>query len=126
MKIETDQINDYFDRFCDHMKLNRDRWGSIFEFSAYIGFWPLNATMMTIRRGGTVVVPDRATTALNQLSGQHAAALLKAYSYRRYSPWGRIKTAGIKFCHAVGFVGAIVIGLAFEIWGDLCGLMKSI
>lgn len=115
LTISTEQVDNLSGVFCEHMGIPDNTWGSVLEFSAYIGFWAINCLKSQVRHGGVLPMTPHAARLIGQLTGPHARTMVLAYKCRRYSLWGRVKTFYIKVAHATLFILIIPVGLTMEI-----------
>lgn len=116
-EVSTDKVDNMHGVFCKHMGIRPETWGSVFEFSAFMGFWCINCFDPQVRRGGIQLITTNAQRLIEQLEGLHAHALIAAYKHRHNSPLGRMRHFFIKSSHVIGFVLLVPVGLFMEITG---------
>jgi hypothetical protein len=114
MVFQTSDLDRIHSLFLEHMGLT-DTWGTLFEFTAYLGFWPVNCIDARVRNGGAIEVPHKYQYRIEQLTGPHAYAMMAAYKCRRYSAYGRVKTFLTKCWQVPAFVFAVIVGLVLDI-----------
>jgi hypothetical protein len=113
-EFNLNEMDKLFETFIEHTGY-KDDWSGTLEFSAYIGFWPFNCINSAVRNGGCMVIPHKYRHRVAHLQSPHARTLLLAYKQSRNSPMGRVKTFFKKWCHGVGLILAVIVGLCIEV-----------
>lgn len=108
------ELDNLLGLFCKYAGFNETKFSSMFEFTAYVGFWPINVLDRNIRDMQQVQPPPEAQKILAQLMGPHGKTLVRAYMINRRSWRGRPKVFLIKLCHLVGFVLAAIAAFFIE------------
>lgn len=116
LQMSSTDIDNAHDVFCKHMGIPPEKWRSVFEFSAYVGFWCINCCKAPVRRGGALKVPPGAQRLFEQLAGPHSRTIVLAHKHRRTTVWGRASTFTIKLAHATTFCLMVPVGIILEIF----------
>lgn len=101
--VSEQAIRTSYEMYCAELKLNRETWSSIYDFSAMFGFSVLVGVIFMDEKG--IEVSVRTERVIGWLTGLHAATMVKVIKAQRLSRWGRIRTPFIKLGHAFMFGG---------------------
>lgn len=118
-EMAEEQLDKAYERFCKGMGFNEDKWGSMFEFTTWVGFGIADITIDSIREGGPLTLPDRTAQLVAQLLGPHCETILRVYQCRRYSFYGRVCTPVVKMGHRIKFIYCAVVVVVSQAWSSI-------
>lgn len=107
VEITERKVRESFELYCTEMKINKESWSAIFDYSSTIGFSVING-IMTSMDDSTVEVTPSTARAIEWLTGPHAVTMAKILKSKRLSRAGRIKAVLLKCGHAVWFAMASI------------------
>lgn len=100
--IPERKLKESYALYCDEMKLKKESWNSIFDYSSVFGYSVISGAMF-MDEGENLEVSSNTARTIEWVTGPHSGTMLKVLKCKRLSGTGKIKTALTKIGHALFF-----------------------